>query len=80
LGLLQVAVDPSRALAQSVAVFMGQVTSAEEGPVEGVMVTAKKAGSTIAISVVSDEKGQLPFSKREDGAWPTHAAHPRHRL
>jgi virginiamycin B lyase len=43
----------------------GQVTSAKEGPMEGVVVSAKRAGSTITISVVSDEKGlyRFPASK-----------------
>ena len=53
-GFLQSASESSRALAQAAAQLAGQVTSAEEGNMEGVMVTAKKAGSTIAISVVSD--------------------------
>jgi len=47
----------------------GQVTSAEEGAMEGVVVTAKKAASTIAISVVSDDKGNFSFpaAKLEPG-------------
>jgi streptogramin lyase len=39
----------------------GQVTSAEEGAMEGVVVSAKKAGSTVTVSVISDEKGQFSF-------------------
>ena len=39
----------------------GQVTSAEEGPMEGVLVSAKKTGSTITITVVSDEQGRYRF-------------------
>src|SRR5438067_13733349 len=35
----------------------GQVTSAEEGRMEGVLVSAKKAGSTITITVVTDDQG-----------------------
>jgi streptogramin lyase len=60
-GLLQSAADSSRALAQAAAKLAGQVTSAEEGNMEGVVVTAKKAGSTIAISVVSDADGNFSF-------------------
>ena len=32
----------------------GQVTSAEEGPMEGVVVSAKKEGTTITVSVVTN--------------------------
>jgi virginiamycin B lyase len=39
----------------------GQVTSADEGAMEGVVVTAKKPGSTVAVSVVSDEMGRFSF-------------------
>src|SRR6266851_6325822 len=36
----------------------GRVSSAEEGAMEGVLVSAKKAGSTITITVVSDAQGR----------------------
>ena len=39
----------------------GQVTSAEEGVMEGVVVSAKRDGSTITISVVTDAKGRYAF-------------------
>src|SRR5579864_4601480 len=51
---------PMQALAQAVA-LTGQVTSAEEGPMEGVVVSAKKQGSTITVAVVTDAKGQYSF-------------------
>ena len=47
--------------AASPAALTGQVTSAEEGPMEGVLVTAKKTNSTIAITVVSDAQGRYRF-------------------
>src|SRR5882762_8949046 len=47
--------------AASPAALTGQVTSAEEGPMEGVLVTAKKINSTIAITVVSDAQGRYRF-------------------
>ena len=53
--------DSSRAHAQTVAALTGQVTSAEEGAMEGVLVSAKKAGSTITITVVSDAQGRYSF-------------------
>ena len=49
------------ALAQSAPALAGQVTSAEEGAIEGVLVSAKKQSSTITVSVVTDAKGQYSF-------------------
>src|SRR5258707_10662540 len=45
----------------SYAQLAGQVTSKEEGPMEGVLVSAKRAGSTITVTVVSDAKGRYEF-------------------
>ena len=55
--------------APSSAALTGQVTSAEEGPMEGVLITAKRTNSTIAITVVSDAQGRyrFPSSKLEPG-------------
>ncbi|MEA2988562.1 MAG: hypothetical protein QOG83_1273 [Alphaproteobacteria bacterium] len=68
-AILQGGTDASQALAQAAAALTGQVSSAEEGAMEGVVVTAKKTGSTIAISVVSDDKGNFSFptAKLEPG-------------
>jgi len=54
---------------QTPAALTGQVTSTEEGSMEGVLVTAKEVGSTIAVTVVSDELGhyQFPAAKLEPG-------------
>ncbi|HWF93455.1 MAG TPA: carboxypeptidase regulatory-like domain-containing protein [Xanthobacteraceae bacterium] len=49
------------AQAQGAAALTGQVTSAEEGPMEGVLVSAKKDGGTITVTVVSDQKGNYSF-------------------
>jgi virginiamycin B lyase len=70
-SVLSAGADSSRALAQAAAVLAGQVISAEEGAMEGVMVTAKKAGSTIAISVASDAEGKFSFpaTKIEPGEY-----------
>src|SRR6185437_6611061 len=35
----------------------GTVSSDAEGPMEGVVVSAKKVGGTITVSVISDKKG-----------------------
>jgi len=50
------------AQAQTAPTLSGQVSSTEEGAMEGVLVSAKKEGSTIAKTVVSDEKGRFSFA------------------
>lgn len=61
----------AEANAKSGVALTGTVSSAEEGPMEGVLVSAKKANSTIAVTVVSDEKGryQFPASRLEPGSY-----------
>ncbi len=53
--------EPARAQDKPAVQLSGQVSSAKEGPMEGVLVTAKKDGSTISITVVSDKKGTYSF-------------------
>src|SRR6266496_421944 len=43
------------------AALAGQITSSEEGPMEGVLVSVKKAGSTQTITVVTDQQGRYRF-------------------
>jgi len=52
----------------------GQVSSQEEGPMEGVLVSAKKEGSTITTTVVSDAKGRygFPSNRLEPGRYALH--------
>ena len=52
---------PQFAQAQAPVALAGQVSSAKEGAMEGVVVSAKKVGGTITVSVVSDEKGRYTF-------------------
>jgi virginiamycin B lyase len=49
------------ALAQSAPALAGQVASQEEGPMEGVLVSARKQNSTVTVTVVTDAKGQYSF-------------------
>jgi virginiamycin B lyase len=49
------------AQAQTAAALTGQVSSAEEGMMEGVLVSAKREGSTITTTVVTNDKGQYSF-------------------
>ena len=39
----------------------GKISSEREGPMEGVLVSAKMPGSTITVTVVSDAKGEYAF-------------------
>jgi virginiamycin B lyase len=50
-----------RGQAQPQATLHGRITSMEEGPMEGVLVSARRAGSTITITVVSSDTGQYSF-------------------
>jgi virginiamycin B lyase len=49
----------------------GRVASAEEGAMEGVLVSAKQAGSSVTISVVSDAQGRysFPASRLQPGTY-----------
>src|SRR5262245_1037000 len=64
---------PTRLLAQHDAslALSGLVTSAEEGPMEGVLVTVKKTGAGIATTVVTAARGryQFPRARLEPGAY-----------
>jgi virginiamycin B lyase len=52
----------------------GQISSQEEGFMEGVLVSAKRDGSTVTITVVSDAKGRysFPASKLQPGRYALH--------
>jgi len=56
---------------QSPVALTGLVTSKDEAHMEGVLVSAKKAGSTMTLTVVSDEQGRyrFPASKLEPGKY-----------
>jgi len=67
-GLLRVlSGDP--AVAQTA--LSGQVTSVEEGAMEGVLVSARRAGATITITVASDAQGRyrFPAAKLQPGQY-----------
>ncbi|HEY4919900.1 MAG TPA: carboxypeptidase regulatory-like domain-containing protein [Xanthobacteraceae bacterium] len=52
---------PNSAVAQGAAALTGVVTSAQERAMEGVVVTAQKAGSIVKVSVTTDAKGRYAF-------------------
>src|SRR5215471_20686091 len=47
--------------AQTAAALSGKVSSTEEGLMEGVPVSAKKTGSTVTTTVVTNAKGEFSF-------------------
>ncbi|HEY6820921.1 MAG TPA: carboxypeptidase regulatory-like domain-containing protein [Burkholderiales bacterium] len=59
------------ALGANAQTLSGTVSSTEEGAMEGVVVSAKKQGSTITVSVVSDSRGRysFPAAKLAPGAY-----------
>ena len=59
--LVQSAAPQLSAQNQPPAALTGQVTSEAEGAMEGVVVSASKAGSTVTVSVVSDAQGRYRF-------------------
>jgi virginiamycin B lyase len=71
LALALLAIALLTAQAQAPAALTGQVASSEEGAMEGVLVSAKKDGSTITVTVVSDAQGNysFPASKLEPGQY-----------
>jgi virginiamycin B lyase len=61
-GLVALALPAATpALAQAAVALSGDVRSAQEGVMAGVVVSARKDGSTITVSVVSDDQGHFAF-------------------
>ncbi|HEX4329425.1 MAG TPA: carboxypeptidase-like regulatory domain-containing protein, partial [Burkholderiales bacterium] len=60
LGLL---LAPALAFAAEPAALQGDISSDAEGKMEGVVVSAKRADSTISVSVVTDAKGHYQFPR-----------------
>ena len=61
LGAALLATPSVQAQGAEASALSGTVTSAQEGAMEGVLVSAKKDGSTITTTVVSDDKGHFSF-------------------
>src|SRR5215831_18052034 len=63
--------DPLQANDSTAVALTGQVSSQKEGLMEGVIVGAKKDGSTITVNVTTDEKGRysFPASKLSPGRY-----------
>jgi streptogramin lyase len=60
-AVLVLSVGARDSSANGAVALTGQVSSQKEGLMEGVMVGAKKDGSTIAVNVTSDAKGRFYF-------------------
>ena len=56
------------------AALSGRVSSQEEGEMEGVLVSARKQGSTVTVTVVSDAQGRYSFPRNrlEPGQYSLH--------
>ena len=63
-------IDAVRAEGQ--AAITGIVSSEAEGKMEGVVVTARRPGSIVQVSVTTDEKGRYSFPR--DRLQPGHSA------
>jgi streptogramin lyase len=61
LGLTVACAEPPAGHAQGAAALTGQVSSTEEGAMEGVLVTARELGASFTVTVVSDDKGHYSF-------------------
>src|ERR1700682_4549273 len=61
LGLPLVGSHPAMAQNQGPTALTGTVSSLEEGKMEGVVVSAKRPGSTIMVSVSTNPQGQYSF-------------------
>jgi streptogramin lyase len=66
--LIHAGSDWSALQAQAGVALTGRVISDAEGPMEGVVVTARKEGSTISMSVVTDNRGRYNFPEAKLGS------------
>ncbi|HEX4552952.1 MAG TPA: carboxypeptidase-like regulatory domain-containing protein, partial [Xanthobacteraceae bacterium] len=58
---MSLALAPAAPRAQETVALSGRVTSAEEGAMEGVLVSAQASGSPITVTVVTDQRGHYGF-------------------
>src|SRR3954470_4780196 len=61
---------PIAAAAAQPSPLTGQVSSREEGAMEGVLVSATRAGSRVTVTVVSDDRGRFSFPAGKLAAGP----------
>jgi virginiamycin B lyase len=70
-GVSAVVVSTLAAQAQAPVALTGRVSSAAEGAMEGVLVSARKQGSTVTVTVASDSSGRFSFpaTRLEPGSY-----------
>ena len=73
-------VDFVRAESSPHAALTGKVSSQAEGPMEGVVIGAKKAGSPITTWVVSDAQGRFSFPRGAHGTGQIRDQHASGRI
>lgn len=63
--------NPATAQKSSVTALTGKVSSVQEGPMEGVLVSARREGSTVTVTVVTDAQGRYSFpqNRLEPGSY-----------
>jgi virginiamycin B lyase len=61
IGIAVLLCAPAQSFAGSDVALGGRVTSAQEGAMEGVLVSARRDGSSIAVTVVTDATGRYRF-------------------
>lgn len=61
--LFSARLDAVRVQSPGLVALTGQVSSAEEDSMEGVLVSAKRIGSTVTVTVVSDAQGRYGFAR-----------------
>ena len=71
IAALALAMFPALPAAAQTPALTGKVSSVEEGAMEGVLVSAKRAGSSMTITVVSDAQGvyRFPAGRLEPGKY-----------
>jgi hypothetical protein len=74
--LFQATPQPVSAQNKAAAALTGQVTSEAEGAMEGVVVSARRDGSTVTVSVLSDAQGRYSFPMDEDHGSPADIRQP----
>ena len=63
IGTLLAGLAPFAVPANAQEALSGKVASQQEGAMEGVLVSAKRAGSTMTVTVVSDAQGRYSFPR-----------------
>src|SRR5262245_33129535 len=74
MAALMLAASSHMAAQAPASAVMGIVSSQAEGPMEGVVVSATRTGSTMTVSVMSDARGRyaFPANRLEPGAYSIH--------